>query len=64
MKQHADEIFASSELHTETVDQHVTLPIRAVLLRHFEEEIKMTARVHLLVAGPYFRTELQFRLTW
>ena len=28
---------ASSEMHTETVDQLVSLPWRAVILRHFEE---------------------------
>ena len=37
MKQNAFGTLASSEMHTETVDQNVSLPWRAVILRHFKK---------------------------
>ena len=48
-------------MHTETVDQLVNLPWRAVILRHFEGEMRTTSKVHALIAIPYVRTELQLR---
>ena len=54
---------ASSEMHTETLDEIVILPCSAVLLRHFEKK-KTTRKVHDLIAIPFFRTELQLRLIW
>ena len=54
----------SSEMHVETVDQLVSLPWRAVTLRHFEEELRTTPKMHALIAVPYVRTELQLRFSW
>ena len=51
----------SSEMHAETVDQILNLPWRAVVLRHFEEEMRFTPKIHALIAIPYVRTELQLR---
>ena len=48
----------------ETVDKLVSLPWRAVVLRHFEEEMRTTPKTHALLAIPYVRTELQFRFAW
>ena len=36
-EQNADGTLVSSEMHAEAVDQLVSLPWRAVVLRHFEE---------------------------
>ena len=55
---------ASSELHTETMDQLVSLPWRAVSLHHFEEEKRITPKVHALIATPSVKTVLQLRLAW
>ena len=46
---------------TETVDQLVNLPWRAVKLRHFEGEMRTTSKVHALIAIPYVKTELKIR---
>ena len=61
MKHKAYGTLTSSEMHTETVDQLVNLPWRAVILRHFEREMRTTSKVHALIAKPYVRTELQLR---
>ena len=34
---------------------------RAVVLRHFEEEMQTVPKIHALIAIPYVRTELQLR---
>ena len=64
MKQMAYGILVSSEMHAETIDQLVSLPWRAVVLRIFEEEMRSTPKIHALIAIPYVRTELQIRLAW
>ena len=61
MKQKAYGTLTSSKMHTETVDQLVNLPWRAVILRHFEGEMRTTSKVHALIAIPYVKTELQLR---
>ena len=57
MKQKAYGTLVSPEMHAETVDQLVSLPLRAVVLRQFEEEMRITPRIHALIAIPYVRTE-------
>ena len=64
MKQKAYGTLASSEMHTERVDQLVSLPWRAVLLRQFQERMGMASEVHALIATPFVRTEVKLRLTW
>ena len=64
MKQKAYGTLVSSEMHAETIDQLVSKPWRAVVLRHFEEEIRTTPKIHALIAIPYARTELQLRVAW
>ena len=64
MKQKAYGTLVSPEMHPETVDQLVSLPWRAVMLRHFEEEIRTTPKIHALIAVPYLRTDLQLRFAW
>ena len=54
----------SSEMHAETIDQLVSLPWRAMVLRHFEEKMRTTPKIHALIAIPYVRTELQLRFAW
>ena len=61
MKQQAYGTLVSSEIHAETVDQFLSLPWRAVVLRHFEEEMRTTPKIHALIAIPYVRDELQLR---
>ena len=46
------------------MEQLVSLPWKAVVLRYFEEEMRTTPRIHALVAVPYVRTELQLRFAW
>ena len=53
-----------AEMHAETIDQLVSLPWTAVVLRHFEEEMRTTPKVHALIAIPCVRTELQLRFAW
>ena len=64
LKQKAYGILASSEMQTETIEQLVSLPWKAVVLRYFEEEMRTTPRKHTLMAVPYVRTELQLRFAW
>ena len=64
MKQKAYGTLVSSEIHAETIDQLVSLPWRAVVLGHFEEEVRTTPKIHALIAIPYMRTELQLRFAW
>ena len=42
----------------------MSLPWRAVVLRHFEEEVRTTPKIHALIAIPYARIELQLRFAW
>ena len=55
---------ASSEMQAETIEQLVSLPWKAVVLRYFEEEMRTTPKIHALIAVPYVRTELQQRFAW
>ena len=64
LKQKAYGTLVSSEMHTETIEQLVILPWRAVVLRYFEEEMKTMPKIHALIAIPYARTEWQLRLAW
>ena len=64
LKQKAYGILASSEMQAETIEQLMSLPWRAVVLRYFEEEMRTTPRIHALIAVPYVRTELQLRFAW
>ena len=64
LKQKAYGTLASSEIQAETMEQLVSLPWKAVVLRYFEEEMRTTPRIHALVAVPYIRTELQLRFAW
>ena len=43
---------ASSEMQAETIEQLVSLPWKAVVLRYFEEEMRTTPRIHALIAAP------------
>ena len=54
----------SSEMHAKTVDHLVSLPWRAVIIRHFEKEMRTTPKLHALIAVPYVRTDLQLRFAW
>ena len=64
LKQKAYGTLVSSEMHAETIEQLVSLPWRAVVLRYFEEEMRTTPKIHALIAIPYVRTELQLRFAW
>ena len=64
LKQKAYGILASSEMQAETMEQLVSLPLKAAALRYFEEEMRTTPRIHALMAVPYVRTELQLRFAW
>ena len=64
LKQKAYGTLVSSEMHAETIEQLVSLPWRAVVLRYFEEEMRTTPKIHALIAVPYVRTELQLRFAW
>ena len=64
LKQKAYGTLASSDIQAETIEQLVSLPWKAVVLRYFEEEVRTTPRIHALVAVPYVRTELQLRFAW
>ena len=64
LNQKAYETQVSSEMHAETIEQLVSLPWRAVVLRFFEEEMRTTPKIHDLIAVPYVRTELQLRFAW
>ena len=64
LKQKAYGTLASSEVQAETIEQLVSLPWKAVVLKYFEEEMRTTPRIHALMAVPYVRTELQLRFAW
>ena len=64
LKQKAYGTLASSDIQAETIEQLVSLPWKAVVLRYFEEEMRTTPRIHALVAVPYVRTELQLGFAW
>ena len=64
LKQKAYGTLASSEMQAETIEQFVSLPWKAVVLRYFEEEMRTTPRIHALIAVPYVRTELQLSFAW
>ena len=64
LKQKAYGTLASSDIQAETMEQLMSIPWKAVVLRYFEEEIRTTPRIHALVAVPYVRTELQLRFAW
>ena len=64
LKQKAYGTLASSEIQAETMEQLVSLPWKAVVLRYFEEEMRTTSRIHALMTVPYVRTELQLRFAW
>ena len=64
LKQKAYGTLASSEMHAETIEQLVSLPWKAVVLKYFEEEMRTAPRTHALMAVPYVRTELQLRFDW
>ena len=61
LKQETYGTLVSSETHAETIEQLVSLPWRAVVLRYFEEETRTTPKIHALIAIPYMRTKLQLR---
>ena len=61
LKQKAYETLAASEMQAETIEQLVSLPWKAVVLRYFEEEMRTTPRIRTLMAIPYVRTELQLK---
>ena len=64
LKQKAYGTLASSEMQAETIEQLVSLPWKAVVLRYFEEKMRTTPKIHALIAVPYVRTELQLRFAW
>ena len=64
LKQKAYGTLASYEMQAETIEQLVSLPWKAVVLKYFEEEMRTTPRIHALMAVPYVRTELQLRFAW
>ena len=64
MKQKADGTSVCSEMYRETVDQLASLPLRAVILLQFEEEMRNTPKVQALIVIPYIKTELQLRFAW
>ena len=64
LKQKEYGTLASSDIQAETIEQLVSLPWKAVVLRYFEEEMTTTPKLHALVAVPYERTELQLRFAW
>ena len=64
LKQKAYGTLASSEMQAETIEQLVSLPWKAVVLKYFEEEMRTAPRIHALMAVPYVRTELQLRFAW
>ena len=51
-------------MQAETIEQLVSLPWRAVVLRYFEAEKRTTPKIHGLIAIRYVRTELQLRFVW
>ena len=64
LKQKTYGTLASSEMQAETIEQLVSLPRKAVVLRYFEEEMRTTPRIHALIAVLKVRTEFQLRFAW
>ena len=64
LKQKANGTLASSEIQAETMEQLLSLPWKAAVLRYFEEEMRTAPRLHALMAVLYVRTELQLRFAW
>ena len=64
IKHRAYGTLVSSEPLAETIYQLVNLPRIAVVIRHFEEEMRTTPKIHALIAVPYVRTDLQLRFAW
>ena len=64
LKQKAYGTLVLPEMQAETLEQLVSLPWRAVVLRYFEEEMRTTPKIHALIAIPCVRTELQLRFAW
>ena len=64
LKQKAYGTLVSSEMQADTIEQSVSLPWRAVVLRYFEQEMRTTPKIHALIAIPYVRIELQLRFAW
>ena len=64
LKQKGYGTLGSSEKQMETIEQLVSLPWKAVVLKYFEEEMRTAPRIHALMAVPYVRTELQLRFAW
>ena len=64
LKQKVYGTLASSEMQAETMEQLVSLPWKAVVLRYFEKVMRTAPRIHALMAVPYVRTELQLRFVW
>ena len=64
LKQKAYGTLVLSEMHAETIEQLVSLPWRAVVIRYFEKEMRTTPKIHALIAVPYVRAELQMRFAW
>ena len=64
LKQKAYGTLASFEMQAEMIEQLVSLAWKAVVLRYFEEEMRITPKIHALIAVPYVRTELQLRFAW
>ena len=50
IKQKAYATLASSKMHTETVDQLLSLPWRAMIIRYFEEEMRTKSKIDALIA--------------
>ena len=55
LKQKAYGTLASSEIQAETMEQLVSLPWKAMVLRYFEEEMRITPRIHALTHGSTLR---------
>ena len=64
LKQKAYGTLASSEMQAETIEQLLSLPWKAVVLRYIEEKMRTRPRIHALIAVPYVRTELQMSFVW
>ena len=64
LKQKAFGTLVLSEMHVETIEQLVSLPWRAVVLRYFEEQMRTMPKIQALITIPCLRTELQLRFAW
>ena len=51
-------VFLFLAMQAETVDQLVSLPQKAEVIRHFEEKMRSATKIPALIAIPYFRSEL------